>query len=125
LKGDILLKDVQGTSYIGEFGKYKNVFEIVTPNRNYHMKSPSKDESNEWVEALKSIIDRKSSVTSNVNHSSNANHNHSSNANHNQSDKVGENDFMKIKVVGKGAFGKVYLVKKKRYKTSFCYESIE
>jgi len=39
--------------------------------------------------------------------------------------KVCQDDFDVIKTVGKGSFGRVFMVKKKRYGTSICDESSE
>jgi RAC serine/threonine-protein kinase len=123
LKGEVLIKDVQGTNFVGDFGKHKNVFEIITPERVYHMKAPNADDSRSWSEFIKSIIEKKVENNRNptnstsvplTNSSSTAtatqNNNH---ANSVSEKKVTVDDFRKVKVVGKGAFGKVFLVKKK------------
>jgi len=39
--------------------------------------------------------------------------------------KVREEDFIKLKVIGRGSFGKVFKVQKKRYWRNLCNESIE
>jgi RAC serine/threonine-protein kinase len=131
-KGEILLSDVQGVGFVGDFGKHKYVFEIDTPGRLYHMKAPTKEESEDWVNTLKAILNHGKNPTpqpqtqtvsngsgsgnlTTTNSTNNGTNNGTNNTNGTAppTPKVGIDDFIKLKVVGKGAFGKVYLVKKK------------
>jgi len=150
-KGEINLTDVQGVGYVGDFGKHKYVFEIDTPGRLYHMKATTKEESEDWVNTIKAILQSKNQGTTNNTNTTNTTtppvngtnggvnnggtvNNNVPNPNQNpplgtvnntvpnpnppvngtsNTPKVGIDDFIKLKVVGKGAFGKVYLVKKK------------
>jgi len=123
----VKLSDVQGVGYVGDFGRHKYVFEIDTPGRLYHMKAPTKEESEDWVKVLKEILNhgKTSGGTPQQGQTGGVPNNNGTNTNINNSTptngtttttptpKVGIDDFIKLKVVGKGAFGKVYLVKKK------------
>jgi len=94
-------------------------FEIITPDRNYHMKGVTREDSQEWSDIIGGIIEKRvggpptssgdANTTSNTTHPEDGQPRGSVN----DGPKVGIDDFQKIKVVGKGAFGKVYLVKKK------------
>jgi len=124
LKGVISVADMQSSQFVGDYGKHKYVFEIVTPDRVYHMKGVTREDSQEWSDIVKSIIDKRTGGGGHNNNINNGVANTTSNTTtattnggHHESDaptvKVGIDDFQKLKVVGKGAFGKVYLVKKK------------
>mmetsp|Transcript_19959 Transcript_19959/g.22206 ORF Transcript_19959/g.22206 Transcript_19959/m.22206 type:complete len:467 (-) Transcript_19959:130-1530(-) len=91
------------------YNKKKNCFEIVTPERTYHMCSETVPEMTDWVEKLNRVKDSavrpaKKGVEK---------RNTSASVTSNDSRRVTADDFQLLKVVGKGSFGKVLLCKKK------------
>ena len=78
-----------------EYGKKKNVFQIQTPARTYHISAESSDAREKWVEVLNQALVELHPPP--------------------KPTKVGVQDFELIKLVGKGSFGKVMQV---RYKAT-------
>jgi len=105
LKGEIPLNTVTDVSYLGDYSHKKFVFAITTPTRTYYMRGKTEEESREWVGAVKKFF--------------------SSDEGEHPTHKVGVRDFEKLKVIGKGAFGKVYLVRKKDTQKVYAMKQLD
>jgi len=125
LKGSISLKVVSKVGPVN-YRKKKFCFEMVTPDRDYHITATSTEEMDDWVAALKKNLDwlnaAKSAAATNGGTVKGAN----STATNGDKEKdfsfastpaaEGEikpkvNDFESLNVIGRGSFGKVLQVK--------------
>lgn len=135
LKGQISLK------YCGEikpinYKKKKFCFSIETPERHWHICAESGKEMQEWIDELKKVRDYfkggelddskkndtptqaekkidSSNNNSNNNDSKNSQQETAAQASDNGSKTINEQSFDKLKVIGRGSFGKVFKVQKK------------
>jgi len=112
-KGDIPINTITDVSFIGEYGhgkKHKNVFAITTPSRTYYMRTKTEQESREWMDTVKQFLTTEAPPNSEheVWHH-----------------RVGLRDFEKLKVIGKGSFGKVFLVKKRDTQKVFAMKQLD
>jgi len=74
-------------------GKRKNMFQIVTPARTWYLRAESEEERDAWLKTVHVILDRLNPPKQD------------------ERRKVGVEDFKLLKLIGKGNFGKVMLVK--------------
>eukprot|EP01126_Amoeba_proteus_P045067 TRINITY_DN5033_c0_g1_i1.p1 TRINITY_DN5033_c0_g1~~TRINITY_DN5033_c0_g1_i1.p1 ORF type:complete len:443 (-),score=99.64 TRINITY_DN5033_c0_g1_i1:212-1540(-) len=84
---------------------YKNkkfCFQIETSNRIYHIQASSEAEMEEWMRALSNAANPRGAAIPQAKPSTVE-----------DTDRVGLDDFELMKVIGKGSFGKVMLVRKK------------
>jgi len=77
----------------GKPDKKKNLFQIVTPARTWYLITETEEERDAWLKTVHSILDKVNPPKEVVRR------------------KVGLEDFKLIKVIGKGNFGKVLLVR--------------
>jgi len=99
-KGEIFLSDVSDSVYVGDYGKHHFVFTVKTGKRDYFLKGATEEESLMWVGALSGVLHPSTTNTE-------------APPQQQEHKKMSMNDFEKMKVIGKGAFGKVYMVKKR------------
>eukprot|EP01130_Rhizamoeba_saxonica_P015430 TRINITY_DN691_c0_g2_i3.p1 TRINITY_DN691_c0_g2~~TRINITY_DN691_c0_g2_i3.p1 ORF type:complete len:440 (+),score=112.98 TRINITY_DN691_c0_g2_i3:44-1363(+) len=88
--------DLQVSSNIEpvNYKKKLNCFQIQTPDRTYHICSPTPSDMDDWVAVLNNCTSPPEEDTTE------------------SIDKVGVDDFHQLRVIGKGSFGRVVLVKK-------------
>eukprot|EP01126_Amoeba_proteus_P045079 TRINITY_DN5033_c0_g3_i7.p1 TRINITY_DN5033_c0_g3~~TRINITY_DN5033_c0_g3_i7.p1 ORF type:complete len:405 (+),score=94.55 TRINITY_DN5033_c0_g3_i7:74-1288(+) len=95
--------------------EYKNkryCFLIETTNRIYHIQANSESDMLEWIKALSSVADPKGAQSL---PSGSGNQ-----APSDDGDRVGLDDFELLRVIGKGSFGKVMLVRKRDTKQVYA-----
>eukprot|EP01129_Flabellula_baltica_P016980 TRINITY_DN9273_c0_g1_i1.p1 TRINITY_DN9273_c0_g1~~TRINITY_DN9273_c0_g1_i1.p1 ORF type:complete len:445 (-),score=101.65 TRINITY_DN9273_c0_g1_i1:33-1367(-) len=110
-------KDIYRVNY----KKKKNCFQIGTPSRTYYCCAGSEEEMDNWIEVLNSMCaDRPKSITITNTTTNTAPVVNRQSTDISGSNKVGMEDFDKISVIGKGSFGKVYLVRKKDDKAVYA-----
>jgi len=78
-----------------EYKSKKFCFQVVTEPRTYHIVAPNEDEMNGWMRALREIAGFKATPAPK------------------EEKSVSIDDFELLKVIGKGSFGRVILVRKK------------
>jgi len=100
----------------------KLCFQIETPGRMYHMMSDSESDMREWIDAINSLIGSNKLLSSN---GSSGTSNTSFIDSQSGEKKVNIEDFEKLKVVGKGSFGKVLLVRKMDDKKIFAMKILD
>ncbi|EKE41425.1 hypothetical protein ENUP19_0347G0050 [Entamoeba nuttalli] len=106
--GEIPLELATCIEPVRRYKKHDYVFKIVTPSRTYYINCADEKDMNDWISCLKDISDR---INVSLDKSE---------------DKcVNSEDFDIISLIGKGAFGKVYLVKNKETQTLFAMKVIQ
>jgi len=105
-------KDIYRVNY----KKKKNCFQVGTPIRTFYCCAPSESEMNEWIDILNEMIsggkDTTKPAPSNVSEVSTTTPTGEK--------KMSMDDFDKVSVIGKGSFGKVFLVRKKDDKSVYA-----
>jgi len=104
------------------YKKKKLCFQIETPGRMYHMMSDSESDMREWIDSINSLIGSNKLLSSN---GSSGTSNTSFIDSQSGEKKVNIEDFEKLKVVGKGSFGKVLLVRKMDDKKIFAMKILD
>jgi len=116
LKGSISLKVVSNIGPV-TYKKKKHCFEMVTPDRDYHLTASNNEDMNVWIEALRKnlafVKESAKSVTANGGTVGkvDAFGMIPSAANGDTEVKPKVNDFESLNVIGRGSFGKVLQVK--------------
>lgn len=123
-KGDILLKTIKDVRPEKDYKGKKLVFGIhTTVGRIYYIQGSDEENVASWVNAIKDAINPKTTTTqpqqSQIQQPTNAQLNSNNHQQpQNQQNQVvtkqtTEDDFVQLKVIGRGGFGKVLLVRKK------------
>ena len=79
-----------------KYKKFDLVFKIVTPSRTYYINCASEDDMKDWINTLREVSQK-------VNISIDKTHEKETNL----------NDFEILSLIGKGAYGKIFLVRMK------------
>jgi len=104
---------------------------MSTPERIWRIHAYKQTEMQEWIDALKKVRDYYKGDDGDLNELNNNNNNNNnrledkkSDGNNNNSSKdngrIEENSFIKLKVIGRGSFGKVFKVQKKNGKEIYA-----
>jgi len=108
----------------------KNSFEVVTPARTYHFVATNEREAKSWVEAIEAAsgktkpLPKKPESNSSNGRSQQQTSSQNTAASPSQRKKMTVDDFDLLKVIGKGSFGKVFLVRKKGAKEIFAMKQL-
>ena len=95
-KGSINLHLATTIQSVRKYKKYNNVFKIVTPSRTYYINCPSEDQMNEWIKILRNLNEEVNKTVIEI-----------------RKKELSQNDFEILSLIGRGSFGKVFLVKNK------------
>eukprot|EP01125_Pyxidicula_operculata_P014765 TRINITY_DN4962_c0_g1_i1.p1 TRINITY_DN4962_c0_g1~~TRINITY_DN4962_c0_g1_i1.p1 ORF type:complete len:478 (-),score=153.15 TRINITY_DN4962_c0_g1_i1:239-1672(-) len=137
-KGEILLRTIKEVKKYKEYKARKHVFGIVTTTgRTYFIQCPDEADCNGWIDSVNEATGRPkggqapapatttTTTTPTTNQTTTTNTTQptaqksntttatTTNNNNNVEKKIGNDDFERIKVIGRGGFGKVLLVMKK------------
>jgi len=134
-KGDLLIKSIVRVA--PEKGQYKGrsyVFGIHTTNRVYYVHGSDEENMNSWIGAINSLIPVPKTLgdstggggsSTSGNGTMAASTGSSEKTEKPEKKKVTVDDFRQLKVIGRGGFGRVLLVEKKRHETGICHESTQ
>ena len=90
-----------------KYKKFDLVFKIVTPSRTYYINCASEDDMKDWINTLREVSQK-------VNISIDKTHEKETNL----------NDFEILSLIGKGAYGKIFLVRMKETQELFAMKVI-
>ena len=91
----------------------KNVFEVPTPDRIYYMSAPTPQEKENWITVCRAAKKALNDKLNPPETSGTAGGGSSGSGGSGSTERVGVEDFDLMKVIGKGSFGKVLLVRKR------------
>jgi len=108
-KGEIKIAAIKEVKPLSFYKNRSYVFAVVTTGRTYYIQGSDDENRQRWIDAINGVLGR--SPTGNkgavISHSTSKAHLLS------EPKKVGVSDFQQLKVIGRGGFGRVLLVKKK------------
>ncbi|ELP86520.1 hypothetical protein EIN_034610 [Entamoeba invadens IP1] len=105
--GEIPVKLATCIEPVGKYKKHDFVFKIVTPSRTFYINCSDQNDLNDWIDCLKELSARVNVSLAKI-----------------PKQTVTEDDFEIISLVGKGAFGKVFLVKEKSTGTLYAMKVV-
>ncbi|EKE41765.1 hypothetical protein ENUP19_0051G0012 [Entamoeba nuttalli] len=108
--GDIELSNVTHVLAVDQYKKRKNLIRIITPSRTYHISVNEESDRDSWVEAIRGKIGEKKEKKIEE---------------EKEESKISMEDFDIITLLGKGAFGKVMLVKYKKEGKIYAMKTVE
>lgn len=125
-------KDAQMTKKMGEidvlkitqvievdmYKKHKNLIRIITPARTFHISVQTEKERDEWIKVIKEIVEKNNKPKTSFPSSQVF-------GGKEETQRVGMDDFEILTLLGKGAFGKVMLVRYKKDRQVFAMKTVE
>jgi len=108
-KGEIRINAINNVKPLASYKNRSFVFSVVTPNRTYYIQGSDDEHRKSWMDAINEVLERgrNPSVLTKTTSSS------SLTPTAKEPLKVTVSDFQQLKVIGRGGFGRVLLVKKK------------
>jgi len=114
-----MIKNIVKTEDIGQYKGRGFVFGIQTTYRTYFVQCSDEENLLSWMTAVNGCIIKKPDPVQ----EKNVEKEHQNNMNDNK--KISVDDFRKIKVIGKGGFGRVLLVEKKDSKKVYAMKILK
>jgi len=127
-KGEILIKAIKEVKPIKEFYKQrKYCFAVCTTNRTYYIQASDDENAQSWITAIRSVLGNKSDSSSESSklESSTTSSRVKEPEKSEKEKKVGLNDFQQLKVIGRGGFGRVLLVKKRETNKVYAMKELK
>jgi len=117
-KGELLIKNIVRTEDKGQYKGRSFVFGIQTTYRTYYIQCSDEENMQSWMTAVNGCLQKKEPVSEK---------HENGNGHHEGGDKklISVDDFRKIKVIGKGGFGRVLLVEKKDTKKVYAMKILK
>jgi len=123
-KGEIKIRNINDIRSLQVYKERSFVFSLVTNDRTYYIQGSDNENRESWINAVTDAVQRVKNNGNNNMTSSNQNtnspalktkpsHTHLPAPAGSEEKKVGLEDFLQLKVIGRGGFGRVLLVKKK------------
>jgi len=111
-KGEIKINNIQDVKAMPVYKNRSYIFAVITATRTYYIQGSDNENRQSWIDAINEAVDRIKNLSS-----SNGHKNTSSSvprpSQHAIEKKIGVEDFQQLKVIGRGGFGRVLLVKKR------------
>jgi len=116
-KGELMIKNIVRTEDKGQYKNRSFVFGIQTTYRTYYIQCSDEENMMSWMNAVNACLKKEPQVQEKLEREQQMHMN--------EAKKISVDDFRKIKVIGKGGFGRVLLVEKKDTKKVFAMKILK